>query len=315
MPKKIAVLMPNWVGDFVMALSVVERKAKQPESSVVLIVPEKLSGLGKLLSPLPQIEYKRGNRKDFLNSVSEIKKASFDAFYLFPHSFSSAWFAFRAGVPLRRGISSELRGFLLTDRLPGRLANRNEHFTKEYSSVLDVPYVSPEEWKGDLRIEADPKYSGAVVLCPGAAYGPAKQWPEFNVLVRLMHDSKIVILGDKRDKEVSSKIARHMLHKVTDLCGETTLEEVVSIIAGASVVVSNDSGLMHVAGYLGTPVVGIFGSTTPEWTRPLGAKVRIASVYEKCSPCFERACPEKHYSCLKKITAESVMELVSEIRR
>jgi len=313
--RKIAVLMPNWVGDFVMALSVLARKASEPDTVITLIVPENLSGLGKLLSSLPQITYRRKTRADFRETLSEIKRVSFDEIILLPHSFSSAWLAFRSGIAARRGVSTELRGLLLTDRLSGKHITRKEHLTKEYSSVLGVKYEEPSEWQAVSNITPDEMYKGSTVLCPGAAYGPAKQWPEFNVLVRLQHDSKMVILGDKKDREVSSRIAHHMSHKVTDLSGITSLEQAVSIISGASVVISNDSGLMHIAGYLGVPVVGIFGSTTPAWTGPLGKNARIVSVNMECSPCFERTCHLKHYSCLKKITAESVLELAMEIRR
>ena len=307
--------MPNWIGDFVMALSVIAKKAAEPDISLTLLVPEHLVSLSCLLSPLPVLAYRRSNHSEFLETIKIVKNAGFDKIYLLPHSFSSAWFGFRTGISSRRGISAEHRGVLLTEAVSSRASSRNTHLTREYSAVMETSFLEPDLWSGMGLVGSDPEYEGAVVLCPGAAYGPAKKWPEFNVLIRLMHEKEIVILGDKNDAEMASKIAHHMPHRVHNLTGTTTIERAVSIISGASVVISNDSGLMHIAGFLGVPVVGIYGSTSPKWTRPLGNAVRIASAGLDCSPCYKRICSKKHYSCLLRVAAESVVQLASEISR
>ena len=307
--------MPNWIGDFVMALSVIARKAAEPDISLTLLVPEHLVRLSCLISSLPVLAYRRSNRSESLETIKMVKNAGFDKLYLLPHSFSSAWFGFRTGISARRGISSEQRRILLTESVSSRASNRNKHLTREYSTVLETSFIEPDLWSGMGLDASDPEYEGAVVLCPGAAYGPAKKWPEFNVLIRLMHEKEIVILGDKSDMDLALKIAHHMPHRVHNLTGTTSIEEAVSIISGASVVISNDSGLMHIAGFLGVPVVGIYGSTSPNWTRPLGNAVRIASANLDCSPCYKRTCSKKHYSCLLRVSAESVVQLASEISR
>jgi heptosyltransferase II len=305
-----AILMPNWIGDFVLALSVVAGKEKASENNSTLIVPENLLPLSKLLTDFPVIVYKRKSRREFNATIGEIKKRHFEQVVLLPHSFSSAWLAFRSGIRHRRGIAGELRTLFLTDRLPYSLASRKQHLTREYSSVLDVPFQEPSAWPG-FQLTPPAEKSGAVVLCPGAAYGPAKQWPGFSSVVKLLPGHEFIILGDSRDATTASLIAPDNPH-VRNLAGTTSLEQAVMVLAGASVVISNDSGLMHIAGYLGKPVVGIFGSTTPAWTRPLGSKVRIAFGECDCSPCFERTCRKQNYQCLQSIKPEKVVELVKE---
>jgi heptosyltransferase-2 len=164
-----------------------------------------------------------------------------------------------------------------------------------------------------LPFEKDDRFAGSVVMCPGAAYGPAKMWPGFGELARRMGDRQVVVLGDKRDVEAAEAVRRAAPRTVTNLAGTTSLVDAARVIAGASLVVSNDSGLMHLAGLLGTPVVGIFGSTRPSWTRPLGENVRIAAVALPCSPCFDRTCRYGHYQCLHRVTVDSVEGHVREL--
>jgi len=308
----LAVLMPNWIGDLLLALSVVERKKRAEQCGISLIVPEHLAGLTKQLSSLPIIPYRRSNRSDYFASVRSIKP--FSKIYVLPHSFSSALFAFLSRIPSRRGVSAELRWALLTERLPAAAASRTRHLTHEYSDVLEIPFVDPVVWKSH-SVEQSKEHAGCIVICPGAAYGPAKQWPYFDRLAAFFPDKKFVILGDRRDAEIGRQISDTLPQRITNLAGATSLEHAAAIIAAASVVVSNDSGLLHLAGFLGTPTVGIYGSTSSVWTRPLGGAVRIAAGSCPCSPCYERTCPLHHYHCLKNIAPETVAALAKEIIR
>jgi heptosyltransferase-2 len=309
-----AVLMPNWIGDLLLALSVVERKARLENGGLSLIVPEKLAGLVKLLSGLPVILYRRSTFSGYRASLLSVK--AFSRFYVLPHSFSSALFAFLSRIPSRRGVSAELRGPLLTERLPFSAASRARHLTYEYAEVLETPAADPSAWKG-VSIKKSDEHAGKIVLCPGAAYGPAKQWPHFERLPSLFPGRKFVVLGDAEDGMAGHKVAvsAPLPWTVHNLAGMTSLEEAAAIIAGASAVVSNDSGLLHLAGYLGTPAVGIYGSTSPLWTRPLGSAVRTASGTCPRSPCYERTCPLHHCDCLKSIAPETVAGFVNEIIR
>ena len=303
------VLLPNWIGDLLLALSIVSNLPEERRRNTTLLVPKRMGGLVELLCDLPQIPYDRADGEERKRTVAAVRAGGFRRIFLLPYSFSSAWFAMKAGIPERRGLSRELRRFLLTDPLPGSLRNKSRHITMEYAEILDAPLSLPESWAG-VGIEPDPAYAGSIVYCPGAAYGPAKRWPHFPELAGLQKGYDIVVLGTAADGESARDVERTAPGRVTDLTGRTSLAEAAAIMAGARAVVSNDSGLMHLAGYLGVPVIGIFGSTSPVWTRPLGKRSVAMSSAEPCSPCFRRACRYGHYRCLDGIAAIDVAKAV-----
>jgi heptosyltransferase-2 len=310
---RTAILLPNWIGDLLLALSVVEALPAERRARTTLLVPKKMGGLVSVLTDLPQIAYDRNDKEAVRRTLDAVRGGGFDAIHLLPYSFSSARFAFRTGIPVRRGLSLEMRGLLLTERLPGNLRDKSRHITREYAEILQAPYREPEAWRGK-EIAADESRRGSVVYCPGAAYGPAKRWPHFPGLARLQEGRRIVVLGAAADGDAAREIAGAAPGRVEDLTGKTSLAEAAAIMAGAAAVVSNDSGLMHLAGYLGTPVVGIFGSTSPVWTGPLGGKSVIMQSTEPCAPCFERTCRYGHYRCQEGIAPERVMEALARIR-
>ena len=306
------VLLPNWIGDLLIALSVVAKLPEERRSSITLLVPKKMGGLVSLLCDLPQIPFDRGDEEERARTLAAVRAGGFRIIYLLPYSFSSAWFARRAGIPVRRGLAREMRRFLLTDPLPGNLRDKSRHITHEYAEILEAPFAPPEAWEG-VKVRPDESRSGSVVYCPGAAYGPAKRWPHFPELARLQSKQWIVVLGTAADSESAREIAGAAPGRVEDLTGRTSLTEAAAIMAGSRAVVSNDSGLMHLAGYLGVPVVGIFGSTSPVWTRPLGKRSVALSSTEPCAPCFERSCRYGHYRCLANITPDSIAEAVARL--
>ncbi len=299
------ILMPNWIGDMLLALSVVMRMPAERLASTTLLVPGHMVALVRMLSGLPQVPFERSSQEDRRRTVSEIRRREFHTLYLLPHSFSSAWLGMKSGIPRRRGLSRELRGFLLTDSLPGNLRDRTHHLIREYAEILELPYTAPECWAG-IQAAPDEEYAGAIVLCPGAKYGPSKKWNHFPELARLLHNDRIVVLGTADDRDSAAGIVRVVRNRVTDLTGRTSLSGAAAVMAGARAVVSNDSGLMHLAAFLGVPVVGLFGSTSPVWTRPLGRKTAVLSSSEPCAPCFKRTCRYEHYRCLERITPEGV---------
>lgn len=317
-----------------MAASVVRRKFDElPAGQLTVIVPEKQAALAFLLGDdIPYIVYRRKNGGEFRKSLSEIRSGGFDTLYLLPKSFSAAWLGFRSKIKRRRGIRAQNRSPLLTDPLPFFISAKNRHITLYYSDVLEAACEPPENWAGAARFLSGlageeggqprglPVHEPAgeeIVLCPGAAYGPAKQWPGYRDLTAMFPERKFIILGDKKDFETGEEIAAVFSGRVKNLAGKTSLKEAMEIIARASAVVSNDSGLMHAAAYIGTPVVGIFGSTSPQWTRPLGKLTRIAHVKQECSPCFQRECElsENRYKCQKSVTAGYVAGLLGEVVR
>lgn len=288
-----------------LALSVVMRLPESRLPATTLLVPEQMTGLVGLLSDFPQISYARNSSADRKSTLSEVRRRSFQSLYLLPYSFSSAWFGMQTGIPRRRGLSLDFRSWLLTDPLPGNLRDRTHHLIREYAEILEVPYAPPDSWEG-IGLDAESEFAGAVVFCPGAKYGPSKKWRGFPELAGYLHDDKIVILGTADDRDSAAGIVQNARERVTDLTGKTSLKKAAAIMAGARAVVSNDSGLMHLAAFLGVPVIGLFGSTSPVWTRPLGKRTVVLSSSESCAPCFKRTCRYGHYRCLESITAEDV---------
>ncbi|NTV02699.1 MAG: lipopolysaccharide heptosyltransferase II [Chlorobiaceae bacterium] len=301
------VLLPNWIGDLLLALSIVMRLPEERRAATTLLVPKQMSGLVRLLCDLPQIPFDRNDRETRMRTIASVRAGRFETIYLLPYSFSSALFSFRTAIPIRRGLDRELRGFLLTEPLPGSLRDKSCHITVEYARILDTPVASPESWDG-VRIESDQNHAGSIVYCPGAAYGPAKKWRHFPELARLQAHERIIVLGTAADGDAAREIEKVAPGLVLDLTGRTSLPEAASIMAGARAVVSNDSGLMHLAGFIGAPVVGIFGSTSSVWTSPLGWRSVVLNAAEPCSPCFERTCRYGHYLCLETITASAVLD-------
>ena len=299
-----------------LALSVVMRLPESRRTQTTLLIPGQMSGLVRMLCDLPVIEYGRSDAGDRKRTVEAVRSGGFHTMYLLPFSFSSAWFAMKTGVPVRRGLSREMRRFLLTDPLPKDFINNNNnklhHITHEYAEILDTPFSAPEEWHG-VTVTPDKKYSGSIVYCPGAAYGPAKKWRHFPELSLLQDRYNIVILGSRRDGESAQEIVRMAPERVLDLTGKTSLQEVAAIMASARAVVSNDSGLMHLAAYIGTPVIGLFGSTSPVWTRPIGKKSIAFNVPEPCAPCFDKTCRYQHYRCLENITPNAVAVAMEQV--
>lgn len=306
-----AVIMPRWIGDFILALYAVNQKARVEGNDMCLVVPDYLMPLARVLGVSDAIAYDRRNIRQYVRAAGGIRRRKLRRIYVLPHSFSTALLGFLAGVRSRRGVNREGRRFLLTDVLPGSLCTNRRHLVHEYAAVLETDAHGFDSWKG-VETRSDEQYRDAIVFCPGAGFGPAKQWPGFDRLASMMPASRIVLLGSAADSRAAARVARSA-GNVIDLSGRTSLAQACAIIAAARCVVSNDSGLMHVAGYVGTPVVGIFGSTQPSWTRPPGCKVRIVCTREPCSPCFKRVCVHGHYNCLQRVEPAQVFEAVRSL--
>jgi heptosyltransferase-2 len=156
-----------------------------------------------------------------------------------------------------------------------------------------------------------------VCMMPGAEYGPAKQWPlaYYKQLAEMLVENgwQIWLLGSDKDKAAGEEISG--VENIYNLCGQTKLVDTIDLLARANSVVSNDSGLMHVAAAVGVEVNVIYGSSTPEYTPPLTAveNKKIFYLDMDCSPCFDRVCKFGHYDCLKNITADTVYVSINEV--
>ena len=188
------------------------------------------------------------------------------------------------------------------------------HLTALYAAILECEHIEPEFWPG-ISIPPAAEYKNLVALCPGSNHGAVRQWQGFREIIKLLPSYDFVILGDEYDKAIAKGIASHFPHRVRNRVGQTTIETAAAIIAAASVVIANHCGLMHLAGFLGTPVVGIFGSTSEVRDQPLGMAVRCAVSDGSCAPCNKSTCSRKDFICLKSITPEQVIALAGEIVR
>ena len=240
----------------------------------------------------------------------------YDQAIVLPNSWKSALVPFFADVPLRSGYVGEKRYGLL-NLVYGNEKPRERSMPLHYAALSEAPGKAPPEPLPAPRLAIDaeeirraqqrfgiaPPYA---VFCPGAEYGPAKRWPYFDSLSSSLK-IPVVLLGSPKDAEAAGNIAGK------NLVGKTTLDEAIAVIAGAAYVVSNDSGLMHVAAALGRPQVALFGSSSPLHTPPQSAAARVLWLRLECSPCFARECPLGHFRCMRELAVDKVLAEIQNL--
>jgi heptosyltransferase-2 len=248
-----------------------------------------------------------------------------------PNSWKSAIVPFAAGVPRRTGWLGEARYGLLNDvrRLDRqRLPMTVQRFVALAGSAGEsqAPQVLPPRFEvramdvqqamQDLGIRKQARRP-VLALCPGAEFGPAKRWPaeSFAELARDMAGSgwDVWLFGSHKDRDVCAAVAGDAGEHCSDLSGRTSLAQAVDLLSLTDAVVSNDSGLMHVAAALDRPLVALYGSSDPGFTPPLNERHRIVSLGLDCSPCFKRDCPLGHTHCLTRMTVGQVCEALQDV--
>ena len=329
---KILAVGPSWVGDMVMAQSlfkllharhaglVLDVLAPRWTFSILERMPEVRRAIE---NPFEHGDLKLGERRRLGRSLAP---ENYDQAIVLPKSFKSALVPFFAAIPLRTGYSGVMRHLLVNDarkldetRLP-QMAQRYVALGQPRGEALRLPLPVPrlrvdERGRRALldRLGLD-RGRPAAGLCPGAARGPAKRWPP-RYFAELAHGlaargCAVWLIGSQSDRQVAAEIEQSAGGICRNLCGETTLAEVVDLIASTSLVVSNDSGLMHVAAALGKPLIALFGSTSPEYTPPLSPNAQILRLDLPCSPCFQSHCPLGHFNCMMQLTPDRVLAAV-----
>jgi len=242
-----------------------------------------------------------------------LKERRYRQAIVLPNSWKAALVPFFADIPVRSGYVGESRYGLLN-----LLYRRRERAMREhYARLSEAPDTKPAAPLPQPRLQVDAAQaaaararfgleSGYVVLCPGAEYGPAKRWPYFAELAARLKQP-VVLLGSQNDVSAAEGIGGR------NLVGRTTLDEAIDIIAGAELVVSNDSGLMHVAAALGRPLVALFGSSSPEKTPPQRGRSRVLWLKPECSPCYARECPLGHFRCMRELSVDMVLAAAGEL--
>ncbi|MGR9073881.1 MAG: lipopolysaccharide heptosyltransferase II [Gammaproteobacteria bacterium] len=331
---RILVVGPAWVGDMVMAQSLfMTLKSKQPGCIIDVLAP---AWTFSLLARMPEVgetvEMPLGHGKLGLMQRIELGKClrsrRYDQAILLPNSWKSALTPFFAGIPLRTGYIGECRWGLLNDarRLDKkRLSMTVQRFVAlAYSKRSELPPECPAPklriGKSDQRRVVE-KFqldtAGKILaLCPGAEYGPAKRWPagRYAEVARekLGEGWRVWLFGSAKDKPINAAINRELEGACIDFSGLTSLAEAVDLMSLADAVVSNDSGLMHVAAALDKKLVAVYGSSDPNFTPPLNGHAKIVTLKLDCSPCFMRECPLGHTDCLNKISSEQVLNALDE---
>ncbi|MBT8144581.1 MAG: lipopolysaccharide heptosyltransferase II [Gammaproteobacteria bacterium] len=284
---------------------------------VVARMPEVRRGVE---APFAHGELNWSGRRRLGRSLREV---GYDQAIVLPRSFKSALVPFHARIPHRTGFRGEMRFGVLNDRreldrerLPRTVDRYLALGQSAQAPLADVPFPRLQV---DARNQSDAlarlgltTASPVVGMMPGAEYGPAKQWPvaSFAELAHQLCDRgyAVWIFGSEKDKPLGEVIASHS--GASNLAGETSLADAIDLIALCSNVVTNDSGLMHIAAATGTRVIAIYGSSSPNYTPPLTDRSEILWLQIDCSPCFDRTCRFGHYRCLRDIKPTSVADLI-----
>ena len=329
---KILIIGPSWVGDMVLAQSLFKAlKVANPDCIIDVAAP---AWTLPLLARMPEVNagialpFKHG-KLDFFKRIQfgkSLRSAKYSQAILLTNSLKSAILPFFANIPLRTGFKGEMRYGLLNDirsldksKLP-RTVDRFVHlaFAKHTTQNVDIqnPALIANIANANAtlqKLNIVKPTSTILGLCPGAEFGEAKRWP-IEYYAEVASDAmakgwQVWIFGSEKDQPVTAQINALTNHQCTDFGGKTNLGEAIDLMALCDTVISNDSGLMHVAAALNKKVIAIYGSSNPHHTPPMSAKAVIAYLALPCSPCFKRECPltgDKYLACLKDITPAAI---------
>jgi len=327
---KILIVAPNWIGDALLAQPLLARlRQKHPGVLIDALAPpwtapvlRRMPEIGEVIdAPFAHGELKLGARWKLARALHA---RAYDQAIVLPNTLKSALIPFLAGIPVRTGYPGELRYGLLNrvHRLDGQALPL---MAERYAKLAEAPDEPPARPLPDGKLRVDPANLAAalarlglsrakpvVAFCPGAEYGPAKRWPAryfAELAIKLGAQGRAIwLFGSDKDSEIGEEIAR--ASAAVNLCGRTDLATAIDLLSLADVVVSNDSGLMHVAAAVGRPVVALYGSSSPEHTPPLSRTARVVRTGIECSPCYARECPLGHFKCMNELAPERVLQEV-----
>lgn len=326
--QRILIVGPSWVGDMVMAQPLfAELRRRDPDCRIDVLAPDwsrpllaRMREVHDAISlPFGHGELRLGERREFGRQL----QGRYDQAILLPNTLKSALIPWWARIPVRTGWRGEMRYGLLNDL---RVLDEEQYplmvqrFValarpkKTPAPVLDeisaprleVDTSAADRARSDLGLKRNLPILG---LCPGAEFGPSKQWPEGHyaatAIEQLRQGWQVWIFGSPNDRAVAEvirdQVPERLRGRVQILAGKTTLAEAVDLLAGVDAVVTNDSGLMHIAAALNRPLVAVYGSSSPAFTPPLHPASEIVRLGLECSPCFQRECPLQHHNCMQQL--------------
>ncbi len=325
---RILIRGTNWIGDAVMTLpSVNSIRATFPGAHLAILAKPPVTDIYSMFSPADEIiayESKFDNPLGVLRLAHKLRLKKFDAAILLQNAIEAAIIARAAGIPLRAGYNSDARGFLLTHAVRRTENIFRVHQINYYLEMVKALGCADVDNAVHLEASVSPATAREVMqqylpgntrsiigIAPGATYGPAKKWlaDRFAAAAdRLSADlnAQVVLFGGKMDQETASEVCRQAKTDIINLAGKSTLVESIYLISQCRLFISNDSGLMHVAGALNIPTVAIFGSTNPATTSPAGEKTILVRKAVECSPCLKKTCPTD-FRCMTLITVDDVV--------
>jgi lipopolysaccharide heptosyltransferase II len=326
-PARILIRSSNWLGDAVMTVPAVAAiKRSNPGSHIAILTRSKLADFWRIVPEVDEVI--EISPRDSVFAVARKIRSGFEMALLLPNSMRAALEVYLARIPRRVGSCGKSRSWLLNEIVPaGVKPGPPQHQFLRYlelarfvgatidESICRVESAFSQTRGRALKDEAHSlKASVRIGLCAGAEYGPAKRWlPErFAEVVNTVSQRRAcewVLLGSTRDEMIGEQIAGQIEDKFSNLIGKTTLAELITTLSGCRLLVTNDTGTMHLASYLGVPTVAIFGSTEPALTGPLGKGHRVLRHHVVCSPCFLRKCP-LDFRCMRSVEAGEVVEAV-----
>ena len=328
-PFQILIRSSNWLGDSVMSVPAVRAvKAGRPDARVTIAAPEKIAPIWKLVPEVDAIIPLPGNR--LLSAVRLLRRGpSFDVAILFPNSLRAALESSLSAIPRTVGYRGHWRHWLLNQIVPvPRKPGPPEHHWLRFlriahecgadTSKSDRSPAGVRQSTDSLQTAID-RQPIKIGLSPGAEYGPAKRWlPErfAEAAERISAQSPVqwMLFGTARDASTGEQIAAALGNHCVNRIGQTTLDQLIDELHECRLLLTNDTGTMHLAALLGIPVVAIFGSTEPRLTGPVGNGHIILRHHVECSPCFLRECPID-FRCMKAVSVEEVADAVLSILR
>jgi heptosyltransferase-2 len=309
-------------------------KQRYPESVIDVLAPP---WTDELLLSMPEVNeviinpFPHGalNLMERYRLGKQLRIEQYNQAIVLPNSLKSALVPFFAGIPLRTGFVGEMRYGLLNDarkldktKLPlmvERYAQLAECASDDIARPLPNPELKVSQDSRDVTLrKLDLTLDKPVaIFCPGAEYGPAKRWPVSyfaEIAQRLQqHGFAVWLIGSAKDKDVAGKIVALGNPECRNLCGSTGIGDAIALLSCAELVISNDSGLMHLAAALDRPMLALFGSSSPKFTPPLSPKAEVIKLDIKCSPCFQRECPLGHFNCMMQLTPDMVWKKIEKM--
>ncbi|MEZ5658799.1 MAG: lipopolysaccharide heptosyltransferase II [Burkholderiaceae bacterium] len=324
-------IAPNWIGDAVMAQPLTDLIRAHHGGGLDAVAAPHVAPVLRAMSAIDEVielPLRRGSLQlgDRWRLARRLRSSAYARCYVLPNNLKAAIAPWLAGIPERVGHRGEAR-YGLINRMHKGADARDRLMVEFYAQLITVTGASLPAQIAEPRLrvaagllqQCREKFlpDGAeplIAFAPGAEYGPAKRWParHFAALAGRIQSqwphARIVLLGAAKERDLATEITTLSGLRLLNLCGNTRLEEAMALIALSDAVVTNDSGLMHVAAALRRPVVALFGSSDPRHTPPLAADARVLWLQLDCSPCFARTCPLGHTDCLNRLTPAMAMQ-------